>query len=103
MHKSATMCNEIQGKWCKNKHGASKIIDTFETYQVSLRPVKLGPIVILVKIRVYIVCQYCNMYRIPLDPRDLATYIEGPGEDGEGQIESKSGLYPRLLFDTHIV
>jgi hypothetical protein len=20
------------GKWCKNKHGASKIIDTFETY-----------------------------------------------------------------------
>jgi hypothetical protein len=26
-------CNETQGKWCKNKHGASKIIDTFETYQ----------------------------------------------------------------------
>jgi hypothetical protein len=33
MHKSATKCNEIIGKWCKNKHGASKIIDTFETYQ----------------------------------------------------------------------
>jgi hypothetical protein len=27
-------CNETVGKWCKNKHGASKIIDTFETYQV---------------------------------------------------------------------
>jgi hypothetical protein len=26
-------CNETPGKWCKNKHGASKIIDTFETYQ----------------------------------------------------------------------
>jgi hypothetical protein len=26
-------CNKTQGKWCKNKHGASKIIDTFETYQ----------------------------------------------------------------------
>jgi hypothetical protein len=26
-------CNETQGKWCKNKHGASKIIDTFEMYQ----------------------------------------------------------------------
>jgi hypothetical protein len=26
-------CNETQGKWCKNKHGASKIIDTLETYQ----------------------------------------------------------------------
>jgi hypothetical protein len=26
-------CNETQGKWCINKHGASKIIDTFETYQ----------------------------------------------------------------------
>jgi hypothetical protein len=33
MHKSATKCNETLCKWCKNKHGASKIIDTFETYQ----------------------------------------------------------------------
>jgi hypothetical protein len=32
MHKSATKCNETLSKWCKNKHGASKIIDTFETY-----------------------------------------------------------------------
>jgi hypothetical protein len=35
-------CNETQGKWCKNKHGASKIIDTFETYHrlalASIRP-----------------------------------------------------------------
>jgi hypothetical protein len=35
MHKNATKCNETQGKWCKNKHGASKIIATFETYQVT--------------------------------------------------------------------
>jgi hypothetical protein len=33
MHKSATKCNETLSKWCKNKQGASKIIDTFETYQ----------------------------------------------------------------------
>jgi hypothetical protein len=33
MHKSATKCNETIGKWYKNKHGASKIIDMFETYQ----------------------------------------------------------------------
>jgi hypothetical protein len=33
MHKNATKCNETIYKWCKNKHGASKIIDTFETYQ----------------------------------------------------------------------
>jgi hypothetical protein len=32
MHKNATKCNETLSKWCKNKHGASKIIDTFETY-----------------------------------------------------------------------
>jgi hypothetical protein len=32
MHKSAMKYNEIVGKWCKNKHGASKIIDTLETY-----------------------------------------------------------------------
>jgi hypothetical protein len=36
MHKNATKCNETIGKWCKNKHGASKIIDTFETYQSSI-------------------------------------------------------------------
>jgi hypothetical protein len=35
MHKSATKCNKTLGKWCKNKHGASKIIDTFETYQLA--------------------------------------------------------------------
>jgi hypothetical protein len=35
MHKNAMKCNETLTKWCKNKHGASKIIDTFETYQLS--------------------------------------------------------------------
>jgi hypothetical protein len=33
MHKNATKCNETLNKWCKNKHGASKIMDTLETYQ----------------------------------------------------------------------
>jgi hypothetical protein len=42
MHKSATKCNETVGKWCKNKHGASKIIDTLETYQ---RLVAIGDVV----------------------------------------------------------
>jgi hypothetical protein len=37
MHKSATKCNETIDKWCKNKHGASKIIDTLETYQGAAR------------------------------------------------------------------
>jgi hypothetical protein len=32
MHKNATKCNKTQSKWCVNKHGTSKIIDTFETY-----------------------------------------------------------------------
>jgi hypothetical protein len=35
MHKNVTKCNETLNKWCKNKHGASKIIDTFETYHYS--------------------------------------------------------------------
>jgi hypothetical protein len=35
MYKNATKCNETMGKWCKTKHGASKIIDTFETYHYS--------------------------------------------------------------------
>jgi hypothetical protein len=32
-------CNETQGKWCKNKRGASKIIDTFETYHGPLHKI----------------------------------------------------------------
>jgi hypothetical protein len=32
MHKNATKYSKTQSKWCKNKHGASKIIDMFETY-----------------------------------------------------------------------
>jgi hypothetical protein len=35
MHKNATKCNETLSKWCKNKHGASKIIDMFEMYHCS--------------------------------------------------------------------
>jgi hypothetical protein len=34
-------CNETLSKWCKNKHGASKIIDTFETYHPA--PPMLSP------------------------------------------------------------
>jgi hypothetical protein len=37
MHKSAMKCNETLSKWCKNKHGASKIMDTFETYHQALK------------------------------------------------------------------
>jgi hypothetical protein len=32
MYKNAMKCNKTQIKWCINKHGASKIIDTFEMY-----------------------------------------------------------------------
>jgi hypothetical protein len=42
MHTSATKCNETIGKWCKNKHGASKIIDTFETYHPSMNSVNFS-------------------------------------------------------------
>jgi hypothetical protein len=36
MHKNATKCNKTLNKWCKNKHGASKIMDTLETYHLVL-------------------------------------------------------------------
>jgi hypothetical protein len=32
MHKNARKCNETLSKWCKNKHGASKIMDTLKMY-----------------------------------------------------------------------
>jgi hypothetical protein len=38
MYKNATKCNKTQSKWCINKHGASKIIDTFEMYQAHVDP-----------------------------------------------------------------
>jgi hypothetical protein len=34
MRKNAMKCNKTQSKWCINKHGSSKIIDTFETYYI---------------------------------------------------------------------
>jgi hypothetical protein len=42
MQKKATKSNKTQSKWCINKHGASKIIDTFETYHLSLETSMLG-------------------------------------------------------------
>jgi hypothetical protein len=36
MHKNATKCNETLNKWYKNKHGASKIMDTLETYHAPI-------------------------------------------------------------------
>jgi hypothetical protein len=43
MQKNATKCNETLSKWCKNKHGASKIIDMFETYHTSKSISSHGP------------------------------------------------------------
>jgi hypothetical protein len=43
MHKSATKCNETLGKWYKNKHGASKIIDMLETYHPYVLPSCIAP------------------------------------------------------------
>jgi hypothetical protein len=40
MHKNATKCNKTQSKWCINKHGASKIIDTLETYHGTIVSVR---------------------------------------------------------------
>jgi hypothetical protein len=45
MHKNATKCNNTQSKWCINKHGASKIIDTFETYEKLNIKVKERPFI----------------------------------------------------------
>jgi hypothetical protein len=51
MHKNATKCNKTLSKWCKNKHGASKIIDTFETYQASIKIFKNISIFFLIIIK----------------------------------------------------
>jgi hypothetical protein len=52
MHKNNTKCNKTQSKWCINKHGASKIIDTFETYHL--------PIIAFLLFQVYSSCFYLS-------------------------------------------
>jgi hypothetical protein len=42
MYKNATKCNETLSKWCKNKHGASKIMDTLETYHMAMKKTSGG-------------------------------------------------------------
>jgi hypothetical protein len=42
MHKNTTKCNETLSKWCKNKHGASKLMDTLETYHSHRSDNRLG-------------------------------------------------------------
>ena len=50
MHKNATKCNETLSKWCRNKHGASKIIDTLETYQGGIPKFIIDWLMILVSL-----------------------------------------------------
>jgi hypothetical protein len=54
MHKNTTKCNKTQSKWCINKHGASKIIDTFETYHCIFKHLGFSDEERLVGSRVYI-------------------------------------------------
>jgi hypothetical protein len=50
MHKNATKCNKTLSKWCKNKHEASKIMETLETYQ---RQIQYGVLDYVLYIDVY--------------------------------------------------
>jgi hypothetical protein len=67
MHKNATKFNETLNKWRKNKHGASKIMDTLETYQPTLDQVP-------------VVCEYPDVFpeELPGMPpdRDIEFIIE---------------------------
>jgi hypothetical protein len=59
MHKSAMKCNETVGKSCINKHGASKIIDTLETYHStsSFLLVKLNVCIFIFALFAGTICQ----------------------------------------------
>jgi hypothetical protein len=84
MHKSATKCNETICKWCKNKHGASKIIDTFETYHSAH-----GPTITAVPSHSYL-CHHTN--RAAMDkpghgkPGPTSPARPGPKISGLGRI-----------------
>jgi uncharacterized membrane protein len=62
MHKNTTKCNETLSKWCKNNHGASKIIDMLETYHVVG-----GVVVIVVGVVLAVVAVYGAMADLVAD------------------------------------
>jgi hypothetical protein len=40
MHKNATKCNETLSKWCKNKHGASKLWICWRRIRITPEPIR---------------------------------------------------------------
>jgi hypothetical protein len=80
MHKSATKCNETLSKWCKNKHGASKIIDTLETYHIPTRRI---------------------LFSRSSSPKNLQVrrgWLEVMMGDGPGMRMSENKVYERLVL-----
>jgi hypothetical protein len=64
MHKNALKCNKTQSKWCINKHGASKIIDTFEMYHSLVGMLFLNQLTYIVFFILLAQTRRCN-YKIP--------------------------------------
>jgi hypothetical protein len=95
MHKNATKCNETIGKWCKNKHGASKIIDTFETYQASFVPLVVILVWVLVVLLIGIVytCQVVTCCSL-LMPK--------PGCDVKGACTMGVGIGKKITCVTYV-
>jgi hypothetical protein len=73
MHKIATKYNKTLSKWCKNKHGASKIVDTFETYHLLLA------------------LEHLATASTNKRPIDLIDRVPAPGECGCGVPRSWAG------------
>jgi hypothetical protein len=95
MYKSATKCNETIGKWCKNKHGASKIIDTLETYQplvsMMVRKGRLGTSSLGVNIRGTICLRELGGHALCGEGGDWLGSMTGPHT-----MEVWMGMYARL-------
>jgi hypothetical protein len=60
MHKNATKCNKTQINWCINKHGALKIIDTFETYQNQAPPTSVVDVLPAIRISPLCATRFCR-------------------------------------------
>jgi hypothetical protein len=93
MHKNATKCNETLGKWCKNKHGASKIIDTFETYQMYVNNINsfllLSSIVLSFIQLIYI---HIDLLKVVSDAEEAPTNpAHTSNSRGAGRISAQGG------------
>jgi hypothetical protein len=106
MHKNTTKSNKTQSKWCINKHGASKIIDTLETYQEKIYPLLISIVCLSIWTTrnkvifdkyvlrspitiVFVVCSFSKYWSVIYKDEDKGTIMVGKDQIMKSKTASK--------------